>query len=343
MAKGFEKISACSVGNFEENTTRIPKWIVNNGGQYSKQVTEETTHLIVTEEAFAKNVTAVSKAKELGTVWIVSYDWLSDSLLMNNRRPLPAKNYLLLEGSPVEETKVQKKVRQTKAQENKVTKNRVVKRKAAETKAAKGKPKPSKALEEEALRAQFEKEKADKEKAEKEKAEQEKAEQERAQRGQEVAHQPVEDHSTRNALQTTTAAEEKPKPIKKKRKRGPKKSGDPFDTKCRTPKAQSVGENYEIFEKEDITYDVKLVRPSKSKRGTREILRLKIYKSNEAPTTYATHISLSCLGPSKTDFLAPLGSSLETAMAAFKGFFKEQTGTEWEDRKKGISPPPEEG
>jgi hypothetical protein len=58
MAKGFEKISACSVGNFEENTTRIPKWIVNNGGQYSKQVTEETTHLIVTEEAFAKNVAA---------------------------------------------------------------------------------------------------------------------------------------------------------------------------------------------------------------------------------------------------------------------------------------------
>jgi phage-related minor tail protein len=149
----------------------------------------------------------VNKAKELGTVWIVSYDWLSDSLLMNNRRPLPAKNYLL-EDSPAEETKVQKKGRQTKAQDNKVTKNRVVKRKAAETKAAKGKPRPSKALEEEALRTQFEKEKA---------------EQERAQRGQEEAHQPVEDHSTRNALQITTAAEEKPKPIKKKRKRGPSK------------------------------------------------------------------------------------------------------------------------
>jgi NAD-dependent DNA ligase len=58
MAKGFENINACSVGNFEENTTRIPKWIVNNGGQYSKQVSKETTHLIVTEEAFAKNVTA---------------------------------------------------------------------------------------------------------------------------------------------------------------------------------------------------------------------------------------------------------------------------------------------
>jgi hypothetical protein len=65
-----------------------------------------------------------------------------------------------------------------------------------------------------------------------------------------------------------------------------------------------------------------------------------MYKSNEAPTTYATHISLSCLGPSKTDLLAPLGSSLETAMSAFKRFFKEQTGTEWEDRKKGISPSP---
>ncbi|KAL3452270.1 hypothetical protein BJX65DRAFT_303108 [Aspergillus insuetus] len=355
MAKGFEKISACSVGNFEENTTRMPKWIVNNGGQYSKQVTEETTHLIATEEAFAKNVIAVSKAKELGTVWIVSYDWLSDSLLMNNRRPLPAKNYLL-EDLPAEETKVQKKGRQTKAPENKVTKNRVVKRKAAETKVAKSKPKPSKALEGEALRAQLEKEeaeqekteekkaekeRADKEQAEKEKVEKWKAEQERAQRGQEEAHQPVEDHSTRNALQITTAVEEKPMPIKKKRKRGPKKSRDPFDTKRRTPKAQSdkIAENYEIFEEEDITYDVKLVRPSKSKRGTREILRLKIYKSNEAPTTYATHISLSCLGPSKTDLLAPLGSSLETAMAAFKGFFKEQTGTQWEDREKGISPP----
>jgi hypothetical protein len=58
MAKGFEKVNACSVGNFEENTIRIPKWIANNGGQYSKQVTEETTHLIVTEEAFSKNVAA---------------------------------------------------------------------------------------------------------------------------------------------------------------------------------------------------------------------------------------------------------------------------------------------
>jgi phage-related minor tail protein len=136
---------------------------------------------------------------------------------MNNRRPLPAKNYLL-EDSLAEQIKVQKKGRQTKAQENKVTKNRVVKRKAAETKAAKGKPKPSKALEEEALRTQFEKEKAEQEKAEKERAEKE-----RAQRGQEEAHQPVEDHSTRNALQFTAAAEEKPKPIKKKRKRGPSK------------------------------------------------------------------------------------------------------------------------
>ncbi|CEL05587.1 hypothetical protein ASPCAL06705 [Aspergillus calidoustus] len=351
MAKGFEKVNACSVGNFEENTIRIPKWIANNGGQYSKQVTEETTHLIVTEEAFSKNVAAVSKAKELGTVWIVSYDWLSDSLLMNKRRPLPAKNYLL-EDSRAEEPKVQKKGRQSKAQENKVTKNRVFKRKATENKAAKGKAKPNKALEEETVRIQSEKEKADQERAEQEKIEQEKveleqekvekdkAERDKAQRGQGREHQPVENYSTRDGPQGTAAAVERPKPIQKKRKRGPKKSRDPFDTKRRTPKAQSVGENYKVFKEEDITYDVKLVRPSKSARGTREILRLKIYKSTAAPTTYATHISLSCLGPSKTDLLAPLGSSLETALAAFKGFFKEQTGTEWEDRMKGVSPPP---
>ncbi|KAL2855822.1 hypothetical protein BJY01DRAFT_203795 [Aspergillus pseudoustus] len=148
------------------------------------------------------------------------------------------------------------------------------------------------------------------------------------------------DQGTKDATQNPRSIDEKLKPIKKKRKRGPAKSKDPFDTKRRTPKAQSIGSNYDIYDDEDVAYNAMLVRPSDSLRGTREIVRLKIFQTLTSPHTYATHISWSRLGPSKTDLLAPLGSSLETAMVAFKQFFKNQTGTEWDDRMTAAAPPP---
>ncbi|KAL3467965.1 hypothetical protein BJX64DRAFT_81168 [Aspergillus heterothallicus] len=377
MAKGFEKVNACSVGNFEENTSRIPKWIVNNGGTYSKQVTEDTTHLISTEEAFSKNVTAVEKAKELETVWIVSYDWLSDSLLLNNRKPLPAAKYLL-GNSITKKTPAQKKGRQTKTKDNKIPKSTARKGKAVQQKAVgsdvvqdrtqkiktentktehegieKRKIQQENDEKEQAVKAgqdktenqeietdMFEQLKADCHNAEKQNISQERSQQVNDGQANFEKEKVEKKEAEEDAALKTLTTEEKPKPLKRKRKRGPAKSRDPFDTKRRTPKAQSVALNYVIYEADDITYSAMLVRPSDSIRGTREILRVKIYQSIDSPHTYATHISWSRLGPSKTDFLAPLGSSLETAMAKYKGFFKDQTGTEWNDRLTAVAPPP---
>ncbi|KAH1560632.1 hypothetical protein KXX17_005486 [Aspergillus fumigatus] len=102
MGKTFKNIHACAIGRFPVNGDKIPQWILAHGGTFSKDVTEDVTHLITTRETFAKNVEAgmapiipvcnrdyavtkvavgaVQKAKRLETVKIVTYDWLEDSL-----------------------------------------------------------------------------------------------------------------------------------------------------------------------------------------------------------------------------------------------------------------------
>nr|XP_001392721.2 brct domain protein [Aspergillus niger CBS 513.88] len=97
MGKTFKKIYASSFGKFDGNSDKIPQWIRANGGQYSKDISKEITHLITTKEAFKDNVEAVRKAKQLRTIKIVSYDWLEDSLLSKNRRPKRETEYLLVD------------------------------------------------------------------------------------------------------------------------------------------------------------------------------------------------------------------------------------------------------
>jgi hypothetical protein len=65
-----------------------------------------------------------------------------------------------------------------------------------------------------------------------------------------------------------------------------------------------------------------------------------VFETIKAPHTYATHIRFSRRGLSKTDFLAPLDSDLDTALGAFKGLFKARTGKEWNDRLDGTAPSP---
>ncbi|OJJ73608.1 hypothetical protein ASPBRDRAFT_205828 [Aspergillus brasiliensis CBS 101740] len=95
MGNTFKNIHASSFGKFDGNTDKIPQWIRANGGQYSKDISKDLTHLITTKEAFKDNVEAVREAKRLRTIKIVSYDWLEDSLLSKNRRPKRETEYLL--------------------------------------------------------------------------------------------------------------------------------------------------------------------------------------------------------------------------------------------------------
>ncbi|CAL5871706.1 uncharacterized protein PFLUO_LOCUS5959 [Penicillium psychrofluorescens] len=96
MGKTFEGIHACSTGRFKDgNGEKIPQWVRNNGGQYSKEMHTGVTHLITTKETFLKDTPAVLEAKDLKRVKIVSFDWLEDSLLSKSKRPRNEAPYLL--------------------------------------------------------------------------------------------------------------------------------------------------------------------------------------------------------------------------------------------------------
>ncbi|KAJ5511804.1 hypothetical protein LT330_003575 [Penicillium expansum] len=96
MGKPFQKVHASIVGKFEHGVgEKIPQWIRANGGQFSRDLNARVTHLIATKEAFKSHAAPVETAKKLGTVKIVAYDWLEDSLLSNTRRPKPEGPYLL--------------------------------------------------------------------------------------------------------------------------------------------------------------------------------------------------------------------------------------------------------
>lgn len=58
MKDPFKKVHLCSVGHFGGNGDKIPQWVRANGGQYSKNISQDVTHLVATKEAFKKNVDA---------------------------------------------------------------------------------------------------------------------------------------------------------------------------------------------------------------------------------------------------------------------------------------------
>ncbi|EEP78804.1 anthranilate synthase component II [Uncinocarpus reesii 1704] len=98
-------------------------------------------------------------------------------------------------------------------------------------------------------------------------------------------------------------------------------------------------------------YTAMLVRHSPFSKF-RERHTIKIYESNALPHTYAAFVKYTRVGKSASDFLAPRGSTLETAISAFHKFFKAKSGIDWRERGektppkktvKGIELPPDEG
>jgi hypothetical protein len=78
------------IGTFKAEPTNIRKWVEANGGKWSARVQKGVTHLIVSKEAWKKALRPVIQASEM-KVWIVSFDWLEDSL--QGKRKLPEKKY----------------------------------------------------------------------------------------------------------------------------------------------------------------------------------------------------------------------------------------------------------
>ncbi|KAM3075571.1 hypothetical protein ACMFMG_007710 [Clarireedia jacksonii] len=76
----------------------IIKWIQGHGGTYSREVTPETTHLIVTIEEYKKKTAQVKKAIALGKLCkIVELDWIEDCLIRETgkKKKLATEGYSL--------------------------------------------------------------------------------------------------------------------------------------------------------------------------------------------------------------------------------------------------------
>ncbi|PLN77541.1 hypothetical protein BDW42DRAFT_156988 [Aspergillus taichungensis] len=245
MGKTFGKINACSAGNFGSNSNKIPQWIKANGGQYSQSVDMGVTHLITTVEAYKKDVEAVRVAKQLRTLKIVSYDWLSDSLLSKTRKPRAEKQYLL---------------------ENIVKKEK------------KGKSQITKAL-------------------------------------------------GKSKKPNGNGA-------------GKAKSSAKASSHSIKPKPAASNSDYQIYmDKEShTTYSATLFRQQLSK-NSREKFQLKIYETKKEPHAYTTYAKYTRTGVSRSELLAPLDSTLDIAIFAFREFFKDKTGLDWEERASTSAPP----
>ncbi|KAL4954856.1 hypothetical protein BDW69DRAFT_193687 [Aspergillus filifer] len=254
MGKTFAKVHASSVGNFDTNTSKIAQCITANGGSYTKEATEGVTHLIASENAYRENAPAVAAAENLGTVNIVSYDWLAESLLQASRTPKHNRKKNIHAGKEISDK--------------------------------------------------------DKDKATTDDGDNQ------ADGGEVEAGQPVVGPKKRGRPPKDRTAKTK---SGKKRRKQRVKSSDPFDSKRRTSKANYIAADHRLYEAESVTFSATLVRQSIIARYHKETVLLR--------------------GPSETEFLTPLGSDLETAMTAFREFFKGQTGKEWEDRLNGVSPP----
>ncbi|KAF9884138.1 hypothetical protein FE257_002259 [Aspergillus nanangensis] len=126
MGKTLHKVHAACVGRIP-NCDKVPQWLRANGGQYSKTIDQNLTHLITTKEAYKNNVEAVQTAERLWGIKIVSYEWLEDSLMSKSRAPKREgpylwKNILKVENKPGKADGVKKGAKR----EAKVTKRRKI-------------------------------------------------------------------------------------------------------------------------------------------------------------------------------------------------------------------------
>ncbi|QGA15265.1 hypothetical protein EYB26_002922 [Talaromyces marneffei] len=82
-----------------------------------------------------------------------------------------------------------------------------------------------------------------------------------------------------------------------------------------------------------VSYCATLVRYTLvNTRSRKETFLTRMYETNKEPHTYTTFVKYTRVGAASKDMLAPKGSSLDSALHAFKKFFLVKTGVEWKDR-----------
>ncbi|KAF9428510.1 Poly [ADP-ribose] polymerase 2 [Podila epigama] len=84
----FKDCSIAISGVYKSHSqNEISALITINGGIVTPSVTKTVTHLITTEKEVEKNGSKVQKAKDMGTVALVSLEWVLDSITKKKRQP----------------------------------------------------------------------------------------------------------------------------------------------------------------------------------------------------------------------------------------------------------------
>ncbi|KAF3010034.1 hypothetical protein E8E13_011485 [Curvularia kusanoi] len=83
-------------GTLKYDTTQIKKWVEANGGTYTPTIRKGLTHLIASKHAWRSASDAVQTAVDL-QAWVVSWDWLEDSLQAHRRRAEKSYSWEFLE------------------------------------------------------------------------------------------------------------------------------------------------------------------------------------------------------------------------------------------------------
>ncbi|KAF2126904.1 hypothetical protein P153DRAFT_345610 [Dothidotthia symphoricarpi CBS 119687] len=86
----LSRLTITAIGTLAQDPTQLKKWTEANGGKWVPRMQKGVTHLIASKDAWKKRVDAVQQAADVGA-WVVSYDWLEDSL--QKRRKLAEKKY----------------------------------------------------------------------------------------------------------------------------------------------------------------------------------------------------------------------------------------------------------
>ncbi|KAL2401648.1 hypothetical protein ABEF93_007687 [Exophiala dermatitidis] len=94
MGKTLRNLCIASTNDFPgDKNDKIKGWIEHNGGIFSKDMSENVTHLLASQKAWKKYHPLVREARRLRTVHIVRLEWLEDSLLGKLKRPLETAQY----------------------------------------------------------------------------------------------------------------------------------------------------------------------------------------------------------------------------------------------------------
>jgi hypothetical protein len=86
----LKHLTISATGTLSAEPSQLKKWVEAHDGRWAPKAATGVTHLIASKEAWKKKMPAVQAALDAGA-WVVSYDWLEDSL--QRKRKLAEKKY----------------------------------------------------------------------------------------------------------------------------------------------------------------------------------------------------------------------------------------------------------